>query len=78
MLIEATGNSHLVYGVLSPHVGKVLLADPNRLKVISQAKMKTDKVDALMLAQLLRVNLVPEVWVAPADMRRLGHLAGSG
>jgi len=76
VLIEATGNSHLVYEVLSPLVGKVLLADPNRLKVISHAKVKTDKVDALMLAQLLRANLVPEVWVAPAELRRLGHLAG--
>lgn len=74
VLVEATGNSHLVYDVVSPYVGKVLLADPNRLKVISQAKVKTDRLDALMLARLLRADMVPEVWVPEPDLRRLGCL----
>ena len=33
-----------------------------------------DKVDAAILAQLLRADLLPEAWIAPADVRQLRAL----
>ena len=33
-----------------------------------------DKVDAAILAQLLRADLLPEAWIAPAEVRQLRAL----
>ena len=38
-------------------------------KAIADAKIKTDKIDATVLAHLLRADLVPEAW-APSDKAR--------
>lgn len=42
---------------------QVLVAHPQQLKLISQARCKTDPIDARKLAELTRVNLVPAIWV---------------
>ena len=47
----------------------VLVAHPQQLKVISQARCKTDPIDARKLAELGRVNLVPAIWVPDAATR---------
>ena len=38
------------------------------------ARLKNDKVDAAILAQLLRVDLLPEAWIAPPAVRQLRAL----
>ena len=43
------------------------LVHPLRCKAIASARLKNDKVDAAILAQLLRADLLPEAWIAPAD-----------
>src|SRR6478672_9079824 len=40
-------------------------------KAIASARLKNDKVDATILAQLLRADLLPEAWIAPAKVRQL-------
>jgi transposase len=40
------------------------------------ARLKNDKVDAAILAQLLRADLLPEAWIAPQATRDLGALLG--
>lgn len=45
------------------------LAHAKFVKAISYAKVKTDKVDATTLAQLLRVGLIPEAHKISSDMR---------
>ena len=45
-------------------------------KAIAQAKVKTDKVDAHVLAQLLRCDFLPEVWQPDEATRRLRELTG--
>jgi transposase len=45
-----------------------------RCKAIASARLKNDKVDAAILAQLLRADLVPEGWIAPPPVRQLRAL----
>jgi transposase len=56
------------YG-FSPH-----LVHPLRCKAIASARLKNDKVDAAILAQLLRADLLPEAWIAPPAVRQLRAL----
>src|SRR5512133_898769 len=51
---------------LEPH-----LVHPSRCKAIASARLKNDKVDAATLAQLLRVDLLPEAWIAPQLKNRV-------
>jgi transposase len=50
------------------------LVHPLQCKAIASARLKNDKVDAAILAQLLRADLLPEAWIAPADVRQLRAL----
>jgi len=50
------------------------LVHPLRCKAIASARLKNDKVDAAILAQLLRADLLPEAWIAPAKVRQLRAL----
>jgi transposase len=54
---------------LTPH-----LVHPLRCKAIASARLKNDKVDAAILAQLLRADLLPEAWIAPPQVRQLRAL----
>lgn len=74
--LEATTNCWAVADVLRPHVAKVLVSNPMATKAIAQAKVKTDKVDAHVLAQLLRCDFLPEVWPPDQATRRLRELTG--
>ena len=44
------------------------------MKAIASARVKTDKIDARILAHLLRTDLVPEAWAPPAEVRELRDL----
>lgn len=50
------------------------LVHPTRCKAIASARLKNDKVDAAILAQLLRADLLPEAWIAPPAVRALRAL----
>jgi transposase len=50
------------------------LVHPLRCKAIASARLKNDKVDAAILAQLLRADLLPEAWIAPSPVRQLRAL----
>jgi transposase len=51
-VIEATGNCMAVSRILSPHVARVVIANPLQVKAIAHAQVKTDKIDAGILASL--------------------------
>ena len=74
--LEATTNCWAVVDVLQPHVARILVSNPMATKAIAQAKVKTDKVDAHVLAQLLRCDFLPEVWQPDEATRRLRELTG--
>jgi transposase len=76
MALEATTNCWAVADALRPHVARVVVSNPMATKAIAQAKVKTDKVDALVLAQLLRCDFLPEVWQPDQATRLLRELTG--
>ncbi|MBK9169631.1 MAG: IS110 family transposase [Bryobacterales bacterium] len=71
--VEATFNTWPVVDVLEPFAGDIVISNPLRTKAIAQAKIKTDKVDALVLAHLLRADFLPRVWRPDAETRSLRH-----
>jgi transposase len=50
------------------------MVHPLRCKAIASARLKNDKAGAAILAQLLRADLLPEAWIAPAKVRQLRAL----
>ena len=50
------------------------MVHPAKVKLIAASRVKTDKVDVLSLAHLLRADLLPEVWVPPQHVRDLRAL----
>jgi hypothetical protein len=52
VVVEATGNAASVAAVIAPHVKKVVIANPKQVRIIGHAKIKTDTIDASVLAQL--------------------------
>lgn len=53
---------------------EVKLANPSKVKLIAESQIKTDKVDATVLAQLLRTNFLPESYLAPQEQREARDL----
>jgi transposase len=72
-VIEASGTYRWLYDLLSPH-GTVLLAHPLRLRAMIQRRTKTDKLDAQLLANLLRINQIPLSYIPPEPYQRLRDL----
>lgn len=59
-----------VYADLLQNLGcDVHLAHPMRVKAIASARIKTDKIDAGVLSDLLRSNLLPEAYFASKEVR---------
>jgi transposase len=65
--LEATGNTHAIVRALQGRVARVVVSNPQKTRAIAEAKVKTDKVDAEILAQLLAADYLPAVWVADED-----------
>jgi len=74
--LEATTNTWAVAGVLRPFVEKVIVSNPVKTRAIAEAKIKTDKVDAQVLAQLLRCDYLPSVWIPEQEVQDLRQLTG--
>lgn len=61
--IEATRNWGLMYDWLEEMLDEVVLAHPLKTRAIAEAKIKTDKISADILADLLRADLLPRAYV---------------
>jgi transposase len=61
--IEATCNTHAIVKLIAPRVARVVISNPMKTRAIAEARVKTDKVDAAILAQLLAANYLPAVWM---------------
>jgi transposase len=71
VVIEATGNAMSAAAVIAPHVEKVIIANPKQVRAIAYAKIKTDTIDAGVLAQLYASGFLPEVWIPDAPTQAL-------
>ena len=69
VVVEATGNAAAVVEAIAPHVGRVVVANPRQVRLIAHAKIKTDAIDAAVLAKLYGSGFLPEVWIP--DQRTL-------
>lgn len=67
VVLEATGNTAIIVRLLRPFVRRVVVANPLQVRAIAWAKVKTDKIDAAVLAKLHASGFLPEVWVADED-----------
>lgn len=71
VVLAATGNTSAIVRLLTPFVARVVIANPLQVKAIAHARVKTDKVDAKILAQLHAAGFLPEVWVADDETLNL-------
>ncbi len=74
--LEATGPANAIARVLEPHVGRVVIANTRRVRAIAEAKVKSDKVDAATLCELLDAGFLPAVWSPDEQTRALRGLLG--
>jgi transposase len=69
--LEATCNRHAIARLLERHVARVVVSNPMKTRAIAEAKVKTDKVDARVLAELLAADYPPGVWIADDETQAL-------
>jgi len=72
--MEATIFTGWVYDFLKPHAVDLKVAHPEMLKAITAAKKKNDRADAEKIADLLRVNLLPECHMLSEALRELRRM----
>ena len=74
VVLEATGNALAIAKILESYVAEVVLAHAKLVRAISHARVKTDKIDARVLADLLAADLIPAVWIGDERVRMLRRL----
>lgn len=72
--IEATVNTFAIARLLDEHVARVVISNPLRTRAIAEAKVKTDKVDARVLAELLAAGYLPGIWRPDEELQALRRL----
>lgn len=74
VVIESTANWYWLYDLLTLHGVPVVVSNPVKTKAIASARIKNDKLDSHMLAQLLRADLLSTVHVSSRQTRQLKEL----
>jgi transposase len=72
--IEATVNTFAVAKLLEERVARVVISNPLKTRAIAEAKIKTDQIDARVLAQLLAAGFLPEIWRPSEELSALRRL----
>ena len=72
--VEATTGTDKIVSVLQRHGIRVVVANTRKLRSITEAKAKTDRLDARTLARLLVSGLLDEVWTPDERTRALRRL----
>jgi len=74
VVIEATGMRWRRSAYWRRTSARVIVANPLQVKAIAHAHVKTDKIDAGVLASLRAADFLPEIWLPDADTERLRRL----
>ena len=69
-VIESMSGARFVHDQLELAGWDVRLADPLRARALAPLACKTDRIDAWVLAELARRDLVPEVWLPDPAVRQ--------
>ena len=72
--LEATTGADRIVSLLQAHGIRVVVADTRKLKGLSNARAKTDRIDARLVARMLRSGLLDEVWTPNERTRTLRRL----
>ena len=68
-VLEATRNWGVIYDWLEEILDDVALAHPLKVRAIAEARIKTDKISADILCDLLRTNLLPQAYIPNKETR---------
>jgi len=74
IVIESMSSWYWLYDLLTGNGLDVVISNPVKTKAIASAKIKNDKIDSHMLAQLLRADLISTVHVSSLERRKLKEL----
>lgn len=72
--VEAVRNWYWLYELLEELGVDMRLVHPRKVRLIAESKNKTDKIDALILAQLERTEFLPEAYIPPRPVRDMREL----
>jgi transposase len=71
---EASSNAFWVADLLEPLVRKVRVGHAAKIRWIAETRIKTDRIDAGILADLVRADLFPSISTPPKRVRELREL----
>ena len=74
IVIESMSSWYWLYDLLIENGFEVVISNPLKTKAIASAKIKNDKLDSHMLAQILRSGLIATVHVSSLETRKLKEL----
>ena len=72
--MESTGFYEPIYDTIESKGFKVKLANPLKVKLIAESRIKNDKIDSECLARLLKNNWVPESYVPDKKIREIRRI----
>ena len=72
--VEATFNWYYFLNVIEPLGLELHLVHPWKTRAIASARIKHDKLDSRVLAELLRTGFLAEAWIAPRAVREQRQL----
>jgi transposase len=70
VVVEATASYQWFVELLEPLAEKIVLANPNKLRVIAESTKKTDRLDAQVLAEFLARDMVPQAYMPTPRQRQ--------
>lgn len=70
VVLEPLENSYWFMRQLQPYAGSVHLANPGKVRLIAESRLKNDRIDARILADLLRVGYLPEVYIPEEEVQQ--------
>jgi transposase len=68
-VIESMNGARFVHDQLELAGWEVAIADPVKVKGLAPLACKTDRIDAAVLAELSRRDLIPEIWLPTPEVR---------
>jgi transposase len=69
LAVEATYNWYFFIDIVSEYTDKYYLTNPLYLKAFAKRNKKTDKIDAKLIANILRVGYLPIVYIVNKNIR---------
>lgn len=73
-VLEATRCWSLAYDWLEEMVDDVVLGHPQKMRAIAEARIKTDKISADIMADLLRADLIPAAYAPGKETREAKNI----